>query len=304
MRLTEIEAFRAVMETGTIAGAAQRIRRTPPQVSRLIAEFERGIGLSLFRRERKRLKPTIEGREFFRHCVEILGGIEDIPAVVRRIRGLKEPHLRIGCQPYVAEALLPAAIAEFRRQEPSFRFSIEVLSRADIGRVEELPRFDLAIAALPIEHDLPVRCRPFAHATLVALVPASHRLARGKREVAAADLAREPFIALTGNNLLRKEVDRTFLNLGIQLDIVGEASIGSATRQLVACGLGVTLTDPLEAVLVSPEKVSILDVMPAMSFTYGFVDSTTAAPSELAMSFSDCVAATAHKLDPAHIRLL
>ena len=304
MKLMEIQAFRAVMEAGTIAGAAERLRRTPPQLSRLIAELERELGLPLFSRERKRLKPTVEGREFFSHCIKILDGIAEIPAVVRHIKGQRNPHLRIACQPYIAEALLPAAIASFRTREPSFRFSIEILSRQEIGLGEALPKFDLAIAALPIEHDLLVRCRPFARATLVALVPAAHRLAKRKRSIDAAELGREPFIALTGNSLLRKEVDRTFSDLGIQLDIVGEASTGSVTRQLVACGLGVTLTDPLEGALVSPELVAMKDVAPEMSFTYGFIDAATVTPSDLTMNFCECVALTASKLDPAHIRLL
>ena len=43
------------------------------------------------------------------------------------------------------------------------------------------------------------------------------------------DLAHEPFIALTSETLLRQEIDRMFSDLGVQLNIRGEASAGIAT---------------------------------------------------------------------------
>src|SRR5579872_712507 len=110
MKLAHLQALRAVMETGTATGAAVRLGRTQPQVSRLIADFEHDLGLRLFGRDKKRLIPTREGREFYAQALRVLDQVDGIPAAVRKIRATAEIHLNIACQPYIAQALLPDAI--------------------------------------------------------------------------------------------------------------------------------------------------------------------------------------------------
>lgn len=303
IKLAYLQALRAVMEAGTVTGAAQRIGRTQPQVSRLILELEREIKLKLFSRVRKRLVPTTEGRDFYIQALRILDPVDEIPAAVRKIRGHTDAHLNLACQTYIAQALLPGAIAAFVKTEPRFTFSVEIRSREEMRRWRANPQYDLAIVAVPIEHDQLLRCDPFAVARVVAVLPRRHRLAR-KRVVDARELAKEPFIALSSSTLLRKEIDRMFSDLGEQLMIRGEASAGVATCQMVAHGLGVTLADPLEARYVSNGNVIVRELKPELNFTYGFLRSATATPSELSLRFAECVARTAQSLDPEHIRLI
>ena len=178
-----------------------------------------------------------------------------------------------------------------------------VRSREEMGRWSAERPYDLAIVALPIDHDLLVRCDAFAVARVVAVVPKGHRLAR-RKSIHACEFAKEPFIALTTSTLLRKEIDRMFLELGEHPRIRGEASVGMAACQMVAHGLGVTLADPLEARYVSSDEVVVRELKPELNFTYGFLRSATAPPSELNLRFADCVARTAKARDPVHIRLL
>jgi DNA-binding transcriptional LysR family regulator len=62
--LKGLNAFRAVMEAGTLTDAAMRLEVTQPAVSRLIANLEYETGLTLFRRQRQRLVPTAEAEVF------------------------------------------------------------------------------------------------------------------------------------------------------------------------------------------------------------------------------------------------
>lgn len=303
MKLAYLQALRAVMESGTVTGAAVRLSRTQPQVSRLIAGLELDLRLTLFSRAKKRLVPTEEGRAFYAHALRVLEQVDALPAAVRKIRTEGERHLNLSCQSYIAQALLPEAIAAFTKTEPRFSFSVEIRSREEMGRWSAEPPYDLAIVALPIDHDLLIRCDAFAVARVVAVLPCGHRLAN-RKSINAVELAREPFIALTSSTLLRKEIDRMFLELGEHLTIRGEASVGMAACQMVAHGLGVTLADPLEARYVSSDEVVIREFKPGLNFTYGFLRSATMPPSELNLRFAECVAQTAKARDPAHISLL
>jgi len=290
------------METGTATGAAARLSRTQPQISRLIAELERDLGIKLFGRENKRLVPTREGRDFYVQVRRILDQIDGIPAAVRNIRAQSDMHLNLACQPYIAQALLPEAIATFTKIEPRFSFSVEIRSRAEMGQWLAVPPYDLAIVAVPIDHDLLIHCEPFAEVHVVAVLPRGHPLAENK-VIDARALAKEPFFAFTSSTLLRREIDRMFLELGEQPNIRGEASAGLVTCQMVARGLGVTLADPLEARYVSPNKVVVRELKPEVKFAYGFLRPTNVTPSEINLRFAECVARTANSRDPTHVKL-
>lgn len=291
------------METGTVTGAAVRMRRSQPQISRLVGDLEKELGFQVFARHKKRLIPTSEGREFYARSLHVLDQVEEIPGIVREITGRGDAYVRIACQSYIAQALLPEALGNFARTEPSLRFSVKIHSRTEMGEALTIPPFDLAIVALPIEHSLLVRCEPFAIADVVAVLPRDHRLARNA-SVNAADLAHEPFIALTSETLLRQEIDRMFSDLGLVLNIRGEASAGIATCQMVARGLGFTLADPLEAHYVSSEHVAVRELVPRLCFTYGFLWPAMANPTALTVRFAECVAETARARDPKHIKII
>ena len=57
MNLRQIEAFRAIIDTGTVSRAAERLSISQPAVTKLLQHLERTIGFALFDRRRGRL-PT------------------------------------------------------------------------------------------------------------------------------------------------------------------------------------------------------------------------------------------------------
>lgn len=277
--------------------------RTQPQVSRLIQELEAELGFRLFTRYRKRLLPTEEGIEFHRRTRGVLSGYDDIPLIVQDIAGRGRRLLRVGCQIYTAQSLLPQAIAEFSKRDPTFRFSVDIYSRAELGQSHADLPYDIGVVALPIEHSLLIRSEPFALARVVVVLPKDHKLAV-KPWVDAVDIAGGPFIALAPSTLLRREIDRMFTDLGILLNIRGEASAGISTCQMVANGLGVTIADPLEAQYVSNEAIAIRELRPSLRFTYGFLYSAVVSPTALMLQLADCIAKTAKLKDPDNIDLI
>jgi DNA-binding transcriptional LysR family regulator len=60
-RLDELALLVAVIDEGTMAGAAQRLRRSPPAVSRMLAALEDRVGVRLVERTTRRLSATEAG---------------------------------------------------------------------------------------------------------------------------------------------------------------------------------------------------------------------------------------------------
>ena len=89
-RLEELEIFIAVLDAGSLAGAARRLSRSPPVVTRSLVALEERIGARLVERTTRRLAPTEAGKRLAEQARRVLA---DYTAAVREdaaapLRGL------------------------------------------------------------------------------------------------------------------------------------------------------------------------------------------------------------------------
>jgi len=282
MRLNRLQALRAVLETGSVTEASRRIHRTQPQISRLISALEEEVGFSLFLRQGRGLIPTQECLRFYEGTRHILAGFEEVSRIADSIRNKQDAWLRILTQPYFAYSVTPGAIAEFSRNHPNIRVSLEVRSRVDVGLWMSGQQFDLGLAALPI--DFPgIRSRTFANVRLVIAMPEGHRLA-AKPVLTPDDIKDEPFIALRPFTLLRQRIDDLMEKQRLPLRMIMETSSGQSACQLAALGVGIALADPILAANVP--GIVLRDFEPQLSIPYGFLLPASYAPSEQAREFA------------------
>ena len=99
MNLRQLDAFRAVMESGTVSRAAKRLSVSQPAVSKLIQSLEQAIGLVLFDRTRGRLSPSAEATMLFEEVERLFGGLSSLKTFAEEIRTVHHGSLRIGVMP-------------------------------------------------------------------------------------------------------------------------------------------------------------------------------------------------------------
>ena len=95
MNIRDLEAFVAVVETGSIVGASARLNLTQPGVTRRIQNLEDGLAAALLDRQSKPLKPTSAGREAYEHGRRVLRSLDDLKAGVSpqgELKGRSEEH--------------------------------------------------------------------------------------------------------------------------------------------------------------------------------------------------------------------
>ena len=109
----QLEAFRAVMEAGTVTVAAERLYITQPAVSRLIQDLESALALTLFERRRGRLAPTVEAQALYEEVERSFSGLDKIAQAAADIRSLSRGTLRIAAMPALALGFLPRTIKKF-----------------------------------------------------------------------------------------------------------------------------------------------------------------------------------------------
>ncbi len=285
MRLKRLQALRTVLETGSVTEASRRMHRTQPQISRLISALEDEVGFPLFMRQGRGLVPTQECLHFYESTRHILDGFEEISRIAEAIRSNHEQWLHIVTQPYFAYSVMPLAIARFSREFPNARVSLEVRSRVDVGLWMSGRKFDLGLAALPLEFP-GMRTQSFANVRLVIVMPRHHPLTK-KKVLTPADISGQPFIALRPFTFLRRHMDELIDKKQLSVRIVAETSSGQSACQLAALGMGIALSDPVLASNIN--GIELRDFEPALHMLYGFLLPSHYAPSELAQAFARVV---------------
>jgi DNA-binding transcriptional LysR family regulator len=75
-RLDELQVFLAILDAGGMAAAARKLKRSPPVVTRVLANLEQRLGARLFERSTRRLTPTEAGIRFSAQARLVLAGYE------------------------------------------------------------------------------------------------------------------------------------------------------------------------------------------------------------------------------------
>ena len=102
MSLRHIEAFRAVMMTGSMTAAARRVHTSQPHVSRLIAQLEAITQFPLFDRNGSRLTPTQDGSRFFQEVEKTFIGLAGLESAAASIRSFSASRLSVAAMPRLA----------------------------------------------------------------------------------------------------------------------------------------------------------------------------------------------------------
>lgn len=291
LNIRQLEAFRAVMVSGTTTRAAAALGVSQSSVSRLITELEGQLGSPLFARGHGRLNPTEQAEWLFEEAEDVLSRLDRLDTAARDIRHLSIGELKIVASPPLASALVPESVRRLRAQYPNLRVTMQVTFRREVRAWTDAQLFDIALTTLPIDYSK-AHIEPLASTSGVCILPPGHRLAE-KPIIDAADLADEPFIAPLPEAFSRFRLDRLFEELGIRRNKpMMESHTAFTICQMVAAGLGVAVIDPFTAHTFAPFGITIRPFTPTLDYDYGIAYPLRRPRSRLA----DALAATVRQV--------
>jgi DNA-binding transcriptional LysR family regulator len=256
MNIKQMEVFRAVMNTGSITGAAALLHVTPPGVSRMMKHLQLRLGVPLFEKEGNRLVPTSDARRLQREIERVYSGIEQVSRVAQDLKSGAGQQLNVICSPSVAARVGPQAVAHMLRQYPDLQMRIEVQPVYDIYQTLLSQQCDLAISLVPIEHPN-LHKRLLAMVGLVAVVPAQHALAN-KKKLQLKDLAHIPLIRFPEQTTQGATLNRLLLSQNIQVQSRVTVKTARDACALAAEGVGAAVIDALTAQHLNDPRLVIL----------------------------------------------
>jgi DNA-binding transcriptional LysR family regulator len=121
INLRQIEAFKAVVDCGTVSRAAEMMNVSQPAISKLIAHLEEDAGLRLFDRLKGRLAPTRRGMRLYEEVERIFAGVRQIENAIETIRRDEQRRLLIGVMPALSGSFIQQATSNFLAQQPDVR---------------------------------------------------------------------------------------------------------------------------------------------------------------------------------------
>jgi DNA-binding transcriptional LysR family regulator len=152
MRIRYIEIFHAVMQSGTVKGAAEMLHITQPAATRLLQQAEAHVGVPLFQRVRGRLVPTAEAHQLFPEVEQLYMRLDAVRRVAANLGQDSEALLRVLCVPGLALEALPQALGRWSRRRPKGRFSLRTLHSRQIAESLALREAEVGFAFEPSPH--------------------------------------------------------------------------------------------------------------------------------------------------------
>ncbi len=240
-KLRQMEAFRAVMLTGSMNGAAKLLFVSQPAVSRLIAHTEQSLGLQLFERDKGKLTPTPEAQRLFQEVGPLFDEVLRIDELARDLAERPEGALTLCSSPSLALNFVPPVIAQYMELYPDVRLKFHTTLLSDMAHELLGRKAELAVSVLPIDHPNLV-VEPLATGEMVCILPQGHPLA-ARRAVSLAELAECRLILYNRNIPFGQLVAAAFQRAGVSWNPAVEIVRAELACALVRVGAGVAIVD-------------------------------------------------------------
>ena len=221
-------------------------------------ELERELGAPLFDRAGRSVRLTSAGAAFRGHAVRALREVEMGRGAVADLLGLRAGTLRVGVTHSFSTALIPRAVAGFRREHPGVSVVVEKSSGRAIEQGLVSGTLDLGIAFAPPE-DPEVAADTLFEEEIVLIVSPAHPLA-GRASVRLAELDGLNMVLHGRGFATRRLLDDRMRDAGIRPRITVEMNDIDSLLEVVRLGTGATVlsrravNDPRGLVLVADHR--------------------------------------------------
>jgi DNA-binding transcriptional LysR family regulator len=295
MRLRHIEVFHAIMQVGTISGAAQVLHISQPAVTKVLQHAELQLGMPLFERVRGKLYPKPEAHRLFAETEKLHRDLQGIRRLAASLKGRAVETVRLVSTPTVAISVLPHAMTVWRRDFPQTRCELATHHTSEIVNVLRLGEADAALSLQDPRHP-GIVAEPIAHGVLTVVAPAgTWSPAECAKPVSADGLSGE-LIGLADNDPLGEMVVAACEAQDVHPVFHTVVQTYQIARSLVEAGAGTAVLDPFTAASAVADKVQRRPWAPAIPVQLYLLTASHAPLSHGARELANCIGATARAL--------
>jgi DNA-binding transcriptional LysR family regulator len=245
---SELRAFHAVAQSGSIRKASELLEIAPSSVSRKVALLEHHIGTTLLDRTSGGVKLTHAGSLVAEYARTVILDYDSLRADLNDWRGSRRKLIRVGAVESIVSGGLLEAVAVFRTKFDAVSFRLTVVPAPQV--VEDVRRGDCDLGVTfccPPQPDI-VKVASIPE-PIVLVVPNDHPLA-GAKSVTLNDLEGRSLALPDVTFGVRRILDRAAQEAGLAatLNPALSSNMFEALREFVRCGAGIAIL-PYRAVM-------------------------------------------------------
>lgn len=244
MDFKQIKAFMAVVETGSISRAAQKLHVVQPAVSRSIQLLEQSVGVELFARQRHGMTLTSAGCELVEYARRALLELEKGKAAIQGNNQGIAGIVTIGLLPSTVDVIVSDLVDHVSSRYPAIRLRFTAGYTGTLGRWLSAGDIDAALlygSGLPSDISL----TPIVKERLwVVWSPALVLRSAKNQALSLKSIEGQRVILPSPSQGIRPLIDQACTLAGINLNIIAEADSLSVQRRLAITGHGLTILPP------------------------------------------------------------
>lgn len=231
LKLQHLKMLVALGEQGNLTQVAKMMNITQPALSKWLTQFEEEVGMPLFERHSKGLRPSEGGKLLLQHAQRLINDMSRSQYEIERFKqGGLVGSLMIGCSP-VATDCVAQAILSLLKEMPTLHLNIE-------EKVMTLLLHDLLSGVVDVvvgrvggrALELPLNYRVLYTEPVCFVARPDHPLASMPR-LSWADLAAWRWIVWPTGTPIRQSIDNALVDNGVMLP---ENTIESASMNVTS----------------------------------------------------------------------
>ena len=283
-KLRQLEAFRAVAETGSMTRAAQKLEVSQPAVSRLLSDFSNSVGFDLFRRRQGILEPTSDSRYLLAEVTRIIDNLEHLEDLRRDLTERTVGHIRIACLPGFATSHLPGVLVKFLEDRPGVTVTLEPDRPERILEWIIGEQYDCGLTGDFSGH--PATTSEDLNIRSVCILPEGHFL--GEKEVITPkDLSNQRLIHTRRDSWFFQELSRLFGNYNVEINSLVEVRQFTTACIMVKEGLGASVVSALDADAFKSLGILIKPFEPKIYHRLSIIQPASGPSSPVVLDFID-----------------
>jgi len=209
----------AMEEEGNIHRASQVLNMTQPAASKLLKDMEDMLGVQLFERLPRGVRPTWYGETMIRHARMALASLNQAHDEIEALKAGRFGQVSIGAITAPGMTLLPPAVARVKQEHASLRVSLQI-ETSDV-LIERLlqGKLDMVVGRLFERHDKSeLRYEPLVEEPVSAMARPGHPLLNHPN-LTLRDLVSAGWIVPPAGSVLRHRFELMFREEGLDAPI-------------------------------------------------------------------------------------
>jgi LysR family transcriptional regulator, transcription activator of glutamate synthase operon len=266
MEIDYIREFLVLAENGNFMETAEKLFISQSSLTRHIKSLEEDLGATLFDRTTRKVSLNKIGKLFLPYAREITRiQYEYTTSIINELQG-SHGNVKIGSIPVMIPYKITDILARFQNENVNISLDVTEGDSLQLVKMLRSGQCDFAFIREWDDSDNEFNKLPFAHDSLVALIPSNHPLAKSD-SIQIGCLKHEPLLLLAKETFMYNLCVTECHNAGFEPRVAFTGHRAENILDLVSKGMGIALLMKKPIISLLNKNITMVEINPAIRTT-------------------------------------